>query len=187
MPVYVRRHVPGGTYFFTLVTSRRARWLCDDPARALLHECLEEVRAARPFNIEAIVLLPDHLHTIWTLPRGDADFSTRWAAVKGLFTRRWTARGGVEHAVTRDQFRQRRRGVWQPRFMEHAIRDGEDLIRHVEYVHHNPVRHGLAACPKDWPWSSFHRYVREGVYDSGWCCGEAGGEVGKGVDADLLE
>ena len=172
MPNYRRAYVPGGTFFFTVVTARRARFLCEPSARQLLRSCLRQARQRRSFTIEAAVLLPDHLHMIWTLPNGDTDFSTRWADIKGNFTRHWLRLGGREQDITKSQAGERRRGVWQRRFMEHCIRDEDDLIAHVEYIHYNPVKHGLVARPCDWPWSSFHRYVKVGVYAHDWGCVE---------------
>lgn len=172
MPEYRRRRVPGGTYFFTVVTTRRASFLCDPSARVLLRNCLRKTRENHPFTIDAIVLLPDHLHTIWTLPPGDCDYSLRWSSVKGNFTRRWLRADGAERAIRSGRRSERRREVWQPRFMEHTIRDDEDRIAHFDYLHYNPVKHGLVRCPRDWPHSSFHRHVREGVYPPNWCCGD---------------
>jgi len=122
--------------------------------------------------IEAMVLLPDHLHTIWRLPPGDSDFSTRWKMIKGAFTHRWLEMGGQPSAVSASQQREGRRGVWQPRYMEHAIRDEDDFTQHVEYIHYNPVKHGYVDCPSGWRWSSFHRYVHAGYYPRNWCCAD---------------
>ena len=124
------------------------------------------------FDIIAFVLLPDHLHTIWSLPPDDADYSIRWKHIKGSFTHAWLAEGNIDGPVRPGQACEGRRGVWQPRFMEHTIRDEDDFIAHVEYVHYNPVHHGLVAYPHQWPWSTFHRYVRQGVYQQNWCCGD---------------
>jgi putative transposase len=174
MPDYRRAFRPGGTFFFTLVTYRRAQFLCDDLARALLRQAIDACRAVAPFEVGAFVLLPDHLHAIWTLPAGDADFSTRWARVKRSFTRAWVAAGGWEGAVSDSRRQNRRRGVWQRRFWEHVIRDETDLRRHLDYIHYNPIKHRLADCAHAWQWSSFHRLVREGAYDPTWCCGCGG-------------
>jgi putative transposase len=116
----------------------------------------------------AIVLLPDHLHTIWLMPTDDAKYSLRWSAIKGHFSRNWLALTGDESPITPAQEREGRRGVWQPRFYEHLIRDETDLISHADYLHYNPVKHGLADRPVDWPWSSFRRFVAEGHYPPGW-------------------
>jgi len=123
---------------------------------------------------------------MWTLPQGDLDYSTRWAAIKANFTRRWLTAGGLEVGVTQSQMRKRERGVWQPRFMEHTIRDEEDLGNHIDYIHWNPVKHGYVTRPIDWPWSSLHRFVRDGILPADWGC-VPGEEYGGSVDADLLE
>lgn len=185
MPNYRRAFVAGGTFFFTLVTARRAAILCTPIARAILRQSITEARARRPFAIDAFVLLPDHLHAIWTLPHGDHDFSTRWADVKANFTRRWLKNDCPESSVTKNQKRQGRRGVWQPRFIEHTIRDDDDMELHMDYVHFNPVKHGLVQRPVDWPWSSLHRYIKMGWYTADWGCSGTGGE--QRVNADLLE
>jgi len=119
--------------------------------------------------MEAIVLLPDHLHMLWRMPEGDADYSTRIAATKKRFTRSYLAAGGAEAPVRPGQRRHRLRGVWQPRFWEHTIRDARDYHRHLDYIHLNPVKHGLVASPREWPHSSFHRYVEMGWYEPDWC------------------
>jgi len=170
MPNYRRAYRPGGTFFFTLVTYRRAGFLCDEPARAMLRSAIERCRSAYPFVTEAMVLLPDHLHALWTLPEGDADFSRRWGRIKKAFTQAWVGAGGWEGAISDSRADNRRRGVWQRRFWEHTIRDERDYERHLHYIHYNPVKHGLAACPHAWPWSSFRRLVTENIYEPDWCC-----------------
>ena len=170
MSDYRRVYVPGGTFFFTVVTENRAPFLCDDRARGILRESIETCRQKWPMMIEAIVLLPDHLHTIWTLPGDDSDYSRRWAWIKKEFTKAWLAGHGKEQPRSDSRIANRRRGVWQRRFWEHAIRSDDDLINHVDYIHYNPVKHGLAKCPHDWRYSSFHRYVAEGVYPQDWAC-----------------
>jgi len=121
-------------------------------------------------QIDAIVLLPDHLHTIWTLPRSDTNYSTRWAWIKKEFTKAWLQAGGMEQQQTLGRERDRRRGIWQPKFWEHTIADERDFERHIDYIHYNPVKHGLVSRPRDWPWSSFHRCVRRNLYPLDWGC-----------------
>ncbi len=174
MPNFRRNWVPGGTFFFTVVTAGRAPLFRDESARTLLGASIRRERLSRPFAVDAIVLLPDHLHAIWTLPTGDSDFATRWSAIKSRFTRDWLASGGIEQGVPPGQQAQGRRGVWQARSFEHTIRDEDDLIQHVDYIHFNPVKHGLAKCPSEWPWSSFRRFVRQGDYPIDWACGQHG-------------
>jgi putative transposase len=171
MSHYRRLYVPGGLYFFTLVTYRRRPFLTDDLARFCLRAALNSARKTRPFEIVAIVLLPDHLHTIWKLPEGDADFSLRWKGVKERFTSEFLSGGGAEAPVSASRLRRGERGIWQRRFWEHAIRDELDFENHMNYVHYNPVKHGLAARPWQWTHSSFHRYVRDGIYPADWGCG----------------
>lgn len=168
MPNYRRAYVPGGMFFFTLVTERRARILTDPLARQLLREAFHGCRTRWPFRVEAIVLLPDHLHTIWSLPRGDTAYSRRLAWIKKEFTKSWIAEGGTEEAVSDSRHRNRRRGVWQRRFWEHSLEDEDDLERHFDYIHYNPVKHGLVRAPSAWPYSSFHRFVRLGAYPPEW-------------------
>jgi putative transposase len=170
MPEYRRAYVPGGCYFFTVVTAGRVRWLCSERARECLREAITRCRTKWPFAIAAIVLLPDHLHTIWSLPRGDSAYPRRWAAIKREFTVSWLAQGGPEVAVSAGARHQRRRGVFQHRYWEHVLRDERDFERHADYIHYNPVKHGLCQCPGDWPFSSFARYVQSGDYPPDWGC-----------------
>ena len=153
---YRRLRVPGGRYFFTLVTRERAP-LFEGPAEVeALRAALRQVMRARPFRIQAMVVLPDHLHCIWQLPPGDADFSGRWREIKKAVSRR------LPRAP------QRPGTVWQPRFWEHLLRDEEDWRRHLDYIHYNPVKHGLAASPLHWPWSSFRHCIARGWYEPDW-------------------
>ena len=156
MSRYRRFFVPGGTYFFTLVTAGRRPWLGTRAGRLALGQAMRAVRADQPFETIAIVALPDHLHAVWKLPEGDADFPRRWRRIKQRTTRRLRRDADLQGPI------------WQSRFWEHWIRDEEDLRRHVEYVHYNPVRHGLVDTPADWAASSFHRFVREGVHPAAW-------------------
>jgi putative transposase len=176
VPEFHRYFIPGGTYFFTVVTAERAPIFRSEEACSLLGNCLRDAIHDRPFRVTAIVLLPDHLHMIWNLPAGDPDFSSRMASIKARFTREWLSQGGAENRVPQGQARQRRRGIWQARFMEHAIRDADDFTHHLDYLHYNPIKHGLVRCPTEWPYSSFHRYVRLGDYPADWACSQ-GGEV----------
>ena len=132
MPNYRRMVRPGGTFFFTLVTATRQPVFGDASARSLLGECFRDVKATRPFVVEAIVLLPDHLHAMMTLPEGDSDFSTRWSAIKARFTRQWLSQGGRESTLRPGHAREGRRGVWQARFFEHTIRDEDDFLHHAD-------------------------------------------------------
>jgi putative transposase len=168
MTDYRRWRVSGGTYFFTVVTHERHPFLTDAVARRSLRDALRTVRARRPFRIDAIVLLPDHLHTIWTLPPGDFDYATRWQLVKRRFTKSYLACGGTEASRTVSRLSKGERGLWQRRYFEHTCRDDADMKRCADYLHVNPLKHGLVERVIDWPWSSFHRYVRLGEYASDW-------------------
>jgi len=171
MADYRRHYVPGGTYFFTVVTKHRASFLCEAHAREILRTKFRECQRRWPFRIEAVVLLPDHLHSIWLLPDGDDGYSQRWGWIKKEFSKAWIASGGCEQTVSLARRHRGDRGVWQPRFWEHQIADEDDCERHFDYIHYNPVKHGLVDCPKDWPFSSFHRWVNRGVYPRNWACG----------------
>lgn len=168
MADFRRWYVAGGTYFFTVVTHERRPLFSQSSARRLLRNAIETVRERRPFEIVCICLLPDHLHTVWTLPHGDANYSTRWRRIKEEFTRNWIASGGAESGTTAARQRKQERGVWQRRFWEHTVRDEGDLERCVDYTHWNPRKHKLVSRVRDWRWSSFHRFVEAGHYHSDW-------------------
>jgi putative transposase len=170
MPDFKRYHIPGATYFFTVVTYARRPLFRSSAARARLRRAIEFARERRPFDLPAIVLLPDHLHCMWTLPPGDSDYSTRWRKIKEDFTRAYAETGGHPAGVSPAQHRKGLRGVWQQRFWEHTIRDEEDFGRHLDYIHYNPVKHEYVRCAHEWRWSSFERWIRAGVYDASWCC-----------------
>jgi len=158
MSNYRRVHIPGGTYFFTLVTFQRLPIFSTEERANALRMAFGRVMKIRPFTIEAIVVLPDHLHCIWKLPDGDADFSGRWREIKKATSRIINTRTNSRNE----------RMVWQKRFWEHLIRDERDLHRHMDYIYYNPVKHGLAKRPGDWPWSSFSKAVERGWYSSDW-------------------
>jgi len=163
MPNYRRYRVPGGTYFFTVnLLERRLDLLVrhiDD-----LRVAVRATKRDRPFHIDAWVILPDHMHALWTLPPGDDDFSNRWKSIKIRFVQK------LPRTERRSKVRSAKgeRGIWQRRFWEHVIRDDRDYENHMDYLHFNPVKHGYVNFVKDWPHSTFHRYVREGVYDENW-------------------
>ncbi|HEX4606687.1 MAG TPA: transposase [Urbifossiella sp.] len=171
MPNFRRNYVPGGTYFFTLVTHGRRPILTTPLARRCLREALVAERGRAPFEQVAVVLLPDHLHAVWTLHEGDADFPLRWQRIKERFTRRYLTGGGAEGEITRNRSLRRERGVWQPRFWEHTVRDEDDFERCLGYVHYNPVKHGLASTPGEYPWSTFRKFVAREWYSPEWGTG----------------
>jgi putative transposase len=161
---YRRWKVPGATYFFTLVTWRR-RPILNARTIPILGDCLRAIRKARPFQTLAMVVLPEHVHCVWSLPPGDDDYSTRLRLVKRRFTSCWLSAGGEDSG---DRDGRGEKGVWQRRFWEHLVRDEDDLERCCDYIHYNPVKHGHAARPGDWPWSTFLRFARAGHYADGW-------------------
>ncbi|MCB2184062.1 MAG: transposase [Desulfobulbaceae bacterium] len=163
---YRRDRTKGGTFFFTVVTHNRRKILCQPDNIILLRRIFKEMVTRHPFVIDAFVLLPEHLHCIWTLPDGDENFSTRWRLIKGAFTRKCSAKYKANPSLSRKN--KNEQSVWQRRFWEHCIRDEDDFDRHVAYIHYNPVKHGLVSSPHEWPYSSFHRYVREGIYQLNW-------------------
>ncbi len=164
MPDFRRLRVPGGCFFFTVnLLERRGNALLTDRID-LLRDAVRRVRRTRPFAIDAFTVLPDHMHAVWTLPPDDDDFSTRWRLIKTFFAR------GVAATERRSRVRRadRERGIWQRRFWEHAIRDDADYAAHVDYVHFNPVKHGLVAAAADWPYSTFKACAARGAYPKTW-------------------
>jgi putative transposase len=168
MPRYLRSKSPGGTFFFTVVTFQRLRFLTEQRSRISLRESISEVRQKYPFIIEAWVLLPDHLHTIWTLPEDDADYSKRWGLIKREFSKRARSFLHEDRLMGQSKEKHRECAIWQRRFWEHQVRNEEDLHRHLDYIHYNPVKHGLVANVADWPYSTFHRFVKQGLYPDNW-------------------
>ncbi len=168
MPDYVRWREKGATYFFTMVTYRRRALFHHSHNRRLLRSALLDVCHDWPFEMFACALLPDHLHCIWTLPADDDRFPARWAVIKRRFTDDYLASGGVSLPVSDSRRARGERGVLQPRYWEHLIRDERDLFQHRDYIHMNPVKHGYVEHPVDWPWSSIHRHIRLGWLDPAW-------------------
>jgi putative transposase len=158
MSDYRRAYVPGGCYFFTVVTHRRQKVFADDRNVKRLRDGFRRPMDKHPFQIDAIVILPDHLHTVWRLPDGDADFSLRWRLIKHYLA------SGIAAAANR----RGEKAVWQRRFWEHVIRDEGDWRNHVDYIHYNPVKHGYVKRPGDWPWSSFGQARWREWYPPGW-------------------
>ncbi len=164
MSEYKRNYVKGGTYFFTVnLYSRNKSYLVDHID--LLRNAVANVKQKHPFKINAWVVLPDHLHAVWTLPPGDADFSTRWREIKKSFTKSLP----INEPLTLTQTKKGKRAIWQKRFWEHTITSQADYRHHIDYVHLNPLKHGLVSQVKDWPYSSFHRDVKNGLYPQDWC------------------
>lgn len=176
-----RRSRDGRFYFFTVVTHMRLPILCLQDSIKALNEMFSEVQHNMPFEIKAWAILPDHMHLIWELPVGDSDYSTRWALVKKGFTKKTKGRLKTpEPCISR--VKRREAAVWQRRFWEHQIRDESDYCNHVDYIHYNPVKHGLVCSPRDWVHSSFKKYVDEGLYSADW--GGRAIELAVGIGAE---
>ena len=181
MSNYRRARTAGGTFFFTVVAEGRRKILASLEAREALRETIHAVRRDHPFNIDAWVLLPEHIHCIWTLPAGDTDFSKRWGLIKASFSKSMKDKlSGTD--ITASRSRHREASIWQRRFWEHQIRDGADFRRHMDYIHINPVKHGLVTSASDWPYSSLHRHVAHGIYPENW-----GGDVLMAIDGQFGE
>jgi putative transposase len=167
---YRRAKIAGGKFFFTTITHSRRKFLCEPENIILLRQAFRQVIAEYPFVIDAIVILPEHIHCLWTLPPGDSDFSTRWRLIKSYFSSRCDAK--YKGKISASRQKKGEQAVWQRRFWEHQIKDEHDFQRHVDYIHYNPVRHGYVKAPKDWQYSSFMSYVEKGIYDINWGAGE---------------
>jgi len=164
MANYRRLYAKGGTYFFTVVTQERRPIFSKEDSVKNLRESFETVMEKRPFTVDAVVVLPDHIHCIWSLPNNESDFSTRWKEIKYRFS----INSRESFPPTDSMRKKKEKGLWQRRFWEHLIRDQDDFNRHVDYIHYNPVKHGLVKRPMDWPHGSFHRFVERGVYEEDW-------------------
>ena len=166
---YRRSRVVGGTFFFTVnLRNRRHALLCEHKAHCA------RLCAALPFVIEAMVVLPDHWHAVWTLPPGDADYARRMRLIKARFTRHLIGAGMAIAKDARGDY-----ALWQKRFWEHTISDDRDFESHVNYVHINPVKHGYVTRAVDWPHSTIHRYIKQGVLPADWACSLQAGEFGE--------
>ena len=163
---YRRVFLPGGTFFFTVVTYKRNPIFSNPENIQLLRNAFQYTLERHPFSIVASVILPDHMHFIWTLPENSSDYSMRWRLIKSHFTRNFHGNKFYNESPSR-----KRKGeavVWQRRFWEHLIRDESDLCNHLEYIHYNPVKHGLVESPAGWKYSSFMKYVQNGNYAPDW-------------------
>jgi putative transposase len=178
MSNYRRAREDGATYFFTVVTHRRQPILKRPDVLDSLRDAFRCVQQTKPFKLEAVVILPDHLHAIWILPPGDAKFGQRWGMIKRHVSK---AMSKAISCPVSDSMRARREfGIWQRRFWEHLIRDDEDYARHMDYIHYNPVKHGYVESPADWPHSSFQKCVERGIYPMDWASGgDIKGEFGE--------
>jgi putative transposase len=172
MTQYRRNYLPGGTFFFTVALAERPSRLLVEHIE-LLRNAVRYTRTRHPFEIVAWVVLPEHLHAVWTLPAGDYNYPTRWRLIKTVFSR---ALPSIERR-SRSRRAKSERGIWQRRYWEHTVHDLADLDRHIDYVHFNPVKHGLVSRVRDWPYSTFHGHVKRGHYPADW---------GGGVGADSI-
>jgi putative transposase len=166
MTSYRRNKEPRAVYFFTVtLNDRRSKLLTQNIQQ--LKESIFTVKERFPFHIIAMVVLPDHLHAIWRLPYGETNYSIRWREIKSAFSRK------IPKTENSNKSRQRKneRGIWQRRFWVHTISNEEDLRRHIDYIHYNPVKHGYVKCVSDWPYSTFHAYVKKGIYAHNWGAG----------------
>lgn len=161
MSNYRGAHTRGGTYFFTVVTYRRQLFLCDERVRTALREGIKIAQSKHPFTIDAWVLLPDHLRCIWTLPLDNADFGIRWAIIKRFVTQQCNSEFKRDDWMKPSKLKRKESTLWQRRFWEHQIRDEKDYEKHMHYIHYNPVKHGLAKEVSNWPYSTFHRYIKK--------------------------
>ena len=173
MPNYRRPDAAGATFFFTVITLNRRAILTEPVSRQALRESIQEVREDMPFEIDSWVLLPDHLHAMWTLPPEDGNFSIRWGRIKKGFTSRVRSFFDEPALLTSSRRMRRESTIWQRRFWDHQIRNEADYRRHMDYVHYNPVKHGLVRRAADWPYSSIHRWVKRGLYSADWGVAEA--------------
>lgn len=167
MPNY-RRLYEGNTYFFTVVTYNRLPIFDNVKPIQILQNSFKIVEERYPFTNFAICILPDHIHTIWTLPENDQNYSVRWKEIKYQFTKRYLAEIGAGEARNFSRQKRGEAAIWQRRFWEHNILDDDDLAQHIDYIHFNPVKHGLVAEPAEWQWSSFNRFVEDGYYGPQW-------------------
>ena len=170
MPNYRRKYIGSGTYFFTVKTYKGQKLFSESAALGCLRASMAAVKAKWPFEIQAMVVLPEHLPCIWTLPPELPDYSSRWGQIKRNFTKMWLSQSKVNIQVSSSRQKRKEQGFWQRRFWEHAIRDRDDFARHMDYIHFNPVKHKHVDCPHQWPYSSFHRWVKDGAYACDWLC-----------------
>ena len=159
---YRRVYLEGGTYFFTATLKNRTSDYLTTYVDAL-RESFAHVKKQRPFEIIAIVILPEHLHCLWQLPEDDINYAGRWRAIKSRFTRSLLKSGVSLHKNNRGEYK-----LWQARYWEHTIRNESDLLQHIDYIHYNPVKHGWVESVADWPYSSFHDFVKKGKIERNW-------------------
>lgn len=160
---YRRADIKGGSYFFTVNLAERNKTLLVDEIDAFRNS-LNKVKREHPFILDAMVVMPEHCHAIFTLPENDNDFSTRWMLIKAGFSRQLP----VQEKISSSRKSKGERGIWQRRYWEHCIRDELDFERHVNYIHNNPVKHGYVKRASDWQYSTIHDYIKRGILDENW-------------------
>ena len=168
MSQYIRSYTKGATYFFTLVSYNRRNILCEADFLQAFKRSIKQVQQQYPFEIIAWVQLPDHLHCIWQMPLDDSDYSMRWSQIKRLTTQACPHYHLPTNELSHSMQKRNEKGIWQRRFFEHQIRNEEDFIKHMDYLHYNPIKHSLVEKVIDWQYSSFHRYIKAGVYSLDW-------------------
>ncbi len=176
MADYRRIKIEGGTYFFTLVAYQRKKLFLKTKAIEIFFESLYHVQELHPFSNLAYCILPEHIHLLWKMPIDEANYSLRIGEIKKRFSKQFILEFGNPNSVAPIQKKRGETGIWQRRFWEHFIRDESDLIRHIDYIHYNPVKHGLVSQVKEWPASSFFDYVGAGYYDHDWGVDEKSGK-----------
>jgi putative transposase len=170
VPQYRRARIPGSIIFITCVTYQRQPLFQDPRNIQRLRDALAQTKMERPFNILAAVILPNHLHFLWKLPENDCNYSARVGRMKVLFTRAFNTQATISNILSISRQKHREQGVWQRRFWERSLCDQKEINHYLNYIHYNPVKHGLVSCPHAWPYSSFSRYVDQGIYSANWAC-----------------
>jgi putative transposase len=170
MQNYRRIYLPGGTFFLTLVTYNRTPLFSNSENIFCLRFALANVKSEMPLRIDGAVIMPDHIHFLWTLPPEDTNYSKRIGKLKVLFTKSIQDRENLPENISISRRKHRESNVWQRRFWEHAIRDENDFEMHLNYIHYNPVKHNIVSCPHLWEYSSFNKWVKKGAYTMDWCC-----------------
>lgn len=168
MPRYIRSYTKGATYFFTLVAHDRRPIFCERDFLQAFRESIKQVQQQYPFEIIAWIQLPDHLHCIWEMSTDGTNYSKCWSRIKRLTTQACPQYHLPHESLSQSSIDRNEKGLWQRRFHEHQINSEEDFIKHIDYIHYNPVKHGLVERAADWNHSSFHRYVKSGFYSADW-------------------
>ena len=187
MPQYRRAHLPGSTVFITCVTYQRRPIFQTEAIIQLLRDALAQTQQERPFHIVGAAVLPDHLHFLWQLPTDDHDYSSRVGRMKVLFTRAFRGNKGLPTDVCASRQKHRECDVWQRRFWERSLCQQQQINHYLDYIHYNPVKHGLVACPHNWSYSSFSRYVKRGYYSWDWACQCQGNKGGVPNFSDIVD